>query len=83
MDLILLKEIQAEKEKNQNKSKQKKKKPLSADIGKAGKNKLVNNIAKESKEPKIKEINNYHPMANLEIKNTFYIPKIKEKKIII
>ena len=80
LDLILLKEIQVEKEKNQNKSQKKFKKPLSADVGKAGKNKLFNNIAKESKEPKIKEINNYHPMSNLKIKNTFYKPNIKEKK---
>ena len=72
LDLILLKEIQAEKEKNQIKSKKKFKKPLSAVPSKLGKNKIDNNFKMDTNKPKIININNYHPLKDLNIKKMFY-----------
>jgi len=72
LDLIILKEIQAEKEKYQNKPIKKLKRPLS------GKNKIVNNISKKSIEPNLKKIKNFDSMEKLKIYDI-----IKEKKKII
>lgn len=80
LDLILLKELQLEKEKNQNKSKKKLKKPLSADYNKLGKNNKNNNLKNDSNKSKKNKINNYHPLEDLKIKNTFYHQNIKGNK---
>ena len=82
LDLILLKEIQAEKEKNQIKSKKKFKKPLSAVPSKLGKNKIDNNFKMDTNKPKIININNYHPLKDLNIKKMFYQQNIIGKNSI-
>ena len=69
LDLIILKEIQAEKEKYQNKPIKKLKRPLS------WKNKIDNNISKKSIEPNLKKIKNFDSMEKLKINDI-----IKEKK---
>ena len=71
LDLIILKEIQAEKEKFQNIPIKKSKKPLS------GKNKVDNNISKESIEPKVKKMKKNDSMENIKIDNKHII---KEKR---
>ena len=75
LDLVLLKEIQAEKELKQNKSLKKLK---SADPGKKGKNKLINNIKNESIQINANKINNYQPLKSFYIKNNLYNKNIKE-----
>ena len=75
LDLVLLKEIQAEKELKQNKSRKKLK---SADPGKKGKNKLINNIKNESIKINANKINNYQPLKSFYIKNNLYNKNIKE-----
>ena len=76
MSQIELKERSMELEKTLKKFK----KPLSAVPSKLGKNKIDNNFKMDTNKPKIININNYHPLKDLNIKKMFYQQNIIGRK---